>query len=635
MELVKAKKLYVRARKAYYNKEEPILTDAAFDELEDEIRALDPDWKELHKTGVKSDDKKTDTDLEHFMPSLNKQYPADMPKWLLRPLVQAMERALVMDKLDGTSLQLIYDKKKPVRLITRGDGETGGDVSFMIPWLVDYKVIPSSIPVSARMVFRCEALMTKKKFDTLWSTEAKGENGFANARNMVNGLFNRRDKHPALKHVSMVVLGVYGMAAHDGLKWASEVGFEAVCYSVVDRTNLSADSLSKLLERSRRTSAYEMDGLVLMETGWIYEYRKNEKPKHLPTAFKVNAEDSAPEVELLSLIWQKTRTGRWQPVFEIPPTEMDGAIVTRVTGNNPQWLLERGVGVGGVVKVLRSGGVIPKIVGVVRKAKLTPPPGPYKVKGAYWMIDGDQEDPMVRVRAIHHMLVTLGVENVAEKTVIKLHDCGLFKTKGAYIVWKSQPKSKRLGRLQIKAGLGPRQAEIVDEQIVNAMSKTIPLRTLMVASGFFDGLGDRKLKMIEDHGISMDVLNKLPLMDLQRVLDDVSGFSEKTILKIEEGMAVFRVWMTKCEPYLDVDGSLPKKATASGSALSGKKVCFTGYRDKEQAAMITAQGGEVVTSFSGSTNVLLYSSDGKKSTKVDKAGERAYTWHQLRAKFGF
>src|SRR5882672_3849441 len=115
MTLVEMKKLYKRAQRAYYNGDdldydENLMTDKEFDKLEDQIRKLDPAWKELAKTGVKVADKKTDTLLWRPMPSLNKMYDEAVPKFYAKH--KAVEKWIWSDKLDGTSLQLVYENGK-------------------------------------------------------------------------------------------------------------------------------------------------------------------------------------------------------------------------------------------------------------------------------------------------------------------------------------------------------------------------------------------------------------------------------------------------------------------------------------------------------------------------------------------
>ena len=130
------KKLYIKASKAYYNTDKTIMSDADFDNLEAKIRKAEPKWEQLAKTGIAVANKKTKAKLEKFMPSLNKIYPDKLPAWLEKH--HKIDKWVVMAKLDGSSIQLTYDNGQPSRLLTRGDGVVGGNISFLIPFINNF-----------------------------------------------------------------------------------------------------------------------------------------------------------------------------------------------------------------------------------------------------------------------------------------------------------------------------------------------------------------------------------------------------------------------------------------------------------------------------------------------------------------
>jgi DNA ligase (NAD+) len=620
-----AKRKYVKAKKAYYNSQ-PIMTDAEFDKMEDSIRRLDPSWKELKKTGVKTANKKTEVSHgSEPMPSLNKMYPEEVPKFFARPSSRKVKRWIIMDKLDGTSLKLIYENREPTKLITRGDGKNGGDISFFIPWLVRLGRIPEKIPSKDRVVFRIEALMQKKVFEKKWSKE------FDNIRNQVNGIFNRRDQHPALNNVDMVVLGIYGMPMAKGIQTARAWGHQTVEYGAfpVGMESKHDDFLANKLVHRRLSSLYEMDGLVVAPADWVMEYKNADKPKET-IAFKLNDEENADEVEVLEELWSKTRLNRWSCRVRIPPTEMDGVIVEYATAHNPAWMKEKGIGKGAVIKVLRSGGVIPKIVGVVKAAKFQGPPGKYELKGRFFYAAA--EDKATHVQQILFFMRTMGIELLAEKTIEKLYDF-TYKEPYDYLLIMEGGDARIAGhwRRFTDAGIGENQAEKLLNEIRRVLSGKISLRKLMVASGCFEnGIGDRKLKLLEEAGISMASLMKYKDVEkdkaaLARRILRVKGFSLKTAGSVVNGLIEFKLWFGRASYFLKVDGSLPEKINPARQLLAGVKVAFTGYRSEEQEQVVIDNGGEV-GSFSGKTTHLLYKDGGKASSKVEKAGSRATTW---------
>lgn len=596
--LTQLKKTYLEAKESYYN-ENPSMSDKEFDDLEDQITKLDPKWEALTKTGVKT--KKTEVRLNHPMPSLSKFYPDQVSKWLAKmnsPLYT------IMDKLDGSSLQVTYQGGKPVSVVTRGDGELGGEISFLIPHLNLPKVA-----YTKKFVFRAEALMTRKNF-TKYSSE------FENSRNMVNGLLNRRTPHSALGHIDIVVLGIFGMSLKGGLQWASELGLA----TVFNKTLSVSDSkeFEALLQLRKVKSKYDIDGLVVAPTCFKLIYETSDKPKDI-IAFKVNEDSAAPEVKVQSIIWQVSKHGRIIPKLEIEPTKIDGVTVTYCTVHNAEWMQERKIGPGAVVKILRSGGVIPKIVEVVKPGKFSPPAIEYSTDGVHFVVSkADLETKRgMTIKQITSFLEVLGIEGAKAKTVAALYDSGF----NSIIKFLKIPTVN--GRTEFllasKNVLGPKGEAKLLEQFRTLYSTKLSIKKLMVASGIFGvGIGERKLSMIENAGLNLSDLNEA---DLVSQLETVKGFGDASIEMIRVGLPTWK----KLESLVTklgytLDSSVTKKVKTSGK-LSGQLVSWTGYRSKEEEAWVTSKGGEVV-SFGSKTTILLYKKDGKASSKVDKAAAK-------------
>jgi DNA ligase (NAD+) len=617
------KQLYLEAKEAYYNTENTIMSDDEFDELEDIIKKYDPKWKELKKTGVSV--KKFEAPLYHPAPSLNKAYPEAIHKFINK--YSDVKEWVVMDKLDGTSLQLIYKQGRPYKLLTRGDGILGGDVSHLLNALIKAKKIPGHIPYKEIFVLRLEGVMAKSTFFQKWSKFILEDKGFENSRNMVNGIFNRKDSHVALKDIQLVVLGVYNRSLLVGLKQAENAGFEVINYK--ELRSISTEKLTSLLEQRKIQSEFEMDGLVIAPYDFHYMYKDAEKPKEI-IAFKFNNIEEAAEVKVEEVIWQKTRLKRWQPKIRITPTKMDGVMVQNVTAHNPTLMIEKGIGPGAIVKVLRSGGVIPKIVGVIKKAKFVPPPGQYLVKGRFfYMLEHDET---TEIRSIHHFMVSLGIELLAQKTIAKLYEELQFTSPKSYIHLIQKKDSVIDDRLQ-SAGLGPVQTVKIRKELKRVLCSSIKLKSLMVASGKFEnGMGEKRLTQLENHGISMYDLYHMDKDKMYNTINNLHGFKEKTTVALVEGIVAFRKWLRPLENLLEIDGKLPVKKIVKQGILTGYNISFTTYRDKQQEAKIEELVGKVI-SFSGKTDILLYKKGNKQSSKIDKAGDKAMTWEEFVSKF--
>ena len=617
MTLTQLKVLYKKAKNHYYNADcnsTPLMTDAKFDKLEDMIRQADPDWAELGSTGVKVN-KKTEVELSHFMPSLNKQYPEAMPKWLA---ANPASNYLVMEKLDGSSLQVTYKGGKPIQVVTRGDGIKGGDISFLIPNMKLPRIKDERL-----LILRCEAIISRSAFK-------RWESKFDNARNMVNGLLNRRDPHPALKDVDIITLGIYGVPLINGLVFAKSQQLPVVPFKPCDAKNLNTEVLINVLAARKQNSDYEIDGLVIAPSTFFMDYKNSDKPKGI-TAFKVNLDEDSVEAKVEHVIWQISGRGRIVPKIEIAPTKMDGVIVTYCTAHNAQWMNDRSIGPGAVVKLVRSGGVIPKIVEVLKPGRKVVPDIAHKLQGVHYVVSEANSDTerVIAVRRIHKFMTTLGIELLAAKTIARLYDSGMTSIKH-YI------KNHHLKHKFEHAGLGDKQIENILNELHRVLKAPMKMSQLMVATQIFGvGIGERKLKQIEDHGISMMGLLLMSDQDIEHALKDVSGFSTKTIKLILDGMPKWRKFYEFAAKHLTVDGKLEHKTVIKvKGSLSDQRVSFTGYRSTEDEAWITSKGGEIIN-FGSKTTILLYKQEGKASTKVDKArstGIQVLTIEELKAK---
>ena len=596
MSLAEKKALYLKAKKAYYLSE-PLMPDSAFDKLEDSIIAADPDWKHLAKTGVKV---KNEVPLFEFMPSLAKAYPHQADSWLKNN--PSHEGYLVMDKLDGTSLQLRIEGGKAVSLLTRGDGENGKDVTH----LLKSTTLPKSGATLKNATVRCEALFTKKGFKK-WAED------FDNARNGVNGVFNRKTAHACLKDVHIVALGTYGSALLTSLGYAEQWGLEVVPHKVFK--TLDSQKLTDYLEERKRLSPYEIDGLVIAPVRFAMKYNNSDKPKGI-TAFKVNSDDDAVQAEVLKIIYQVTGRRRIIPKILIKPVQIGGVVVKHATVHNGQWMIDRHVGPGAVVKLVRSGGVIPKIDDVVKKGKLQMPDITYKMEGVHFVTAKESRATSDRVDVLNivKFMKTFGIEHVAAPTATKLQS--KLPTPLAYVkAWKEDKLRNTITSL----GFGYGQAKRINDEFDRVFSQKVKVRTLMVALQVFDaGIGDRKLKAIEDHPIRLGTL--LKTRKLRELLQAVRGFSDRSIDLIESGLDKWAEAFTSFSEFLTIDDSLPqanKKPLVKGK-LTGQCVSWTGYRSKDEETAVEAAGGLVVP-FGSKTTLLLFKADGKASTKVAKA----------------
>lgn len=633
-EIESAKKKWLKANRAYHSEDGvAIMSDADFDKLENMLRKYVPEWGPLHSTGV-IDAAKEDVQLPHFMPSLGKHYPEEIEPWIASKSEQHGDGAqyLLMDKLDGSSLILGYRRGKPFFLATRGDGETGGDISFLLPFMN----VPKKLSVDAGynmirgdVYFRCEALMKNDVFAAKYSVAAVGEkDGKKTARAAVAGLLNSTgEKIDAnkLHDIDIVVLGVFSVVLGAGLDWACDNGFQTVTRKRYQLKALSAVVLDGLLIARRNKSPYDLDGIVIAPYLQNFNYKDNKRPKW-GTAFKRNADvEDAPQAKVKKIIWQLSHAGKWTPKIKIEPIIIDGVEVTHATAHNARWMKDFGIGPGAVVRLLRSGEVIPKIVGVdKRAAALCWPDGPTEWRGAF--LYSTVVTPRMRVKRLARFLERLGVEDIAEKNVILLHDAGVTTlTKMVLFACRTDKEAYRF--LTRSAGMGDAKSKRLIEQFPKILDAD--LRSFMLASSCFENIDASRFDMIETVIPLRDLIYK-SRDDLYAALLPVRGFKDKTIDRVYEGLQEFVKLFEKVQNLI----KLPTQEKTRPAALSngrwvGKTACFTGYRNKAQEQEFIENGGKIVSGVSKSLSVLFYDPEGKPSSKVAKAkslGVLVSTW---------
>lgn len=601
MNLAEKKDLYMKASDKYYNNRgRTKLTDAEFDNLEAEIRKADPKWEQLAKTGVASKNKKTEVALTYYMPSLRKHYPDTLPKFLAKQKAAS----LVMNKLDGGALQLTCDKGVPVQLVTRGNGVLGGDISFLIPYLN----LPKRIALKTCIVFRCEALMKAQVFNKKYADD------FENARNLVNGWLNRKTPHEGLKDVDIVVLGAYGSSMEVGLKHAATLGFDVVHWSKVPTTH----DFSKVLANRRAKSVYEMDGLVLCDPLHVFAYEDADKPKWM-VAYKENEDlADATKATVVEILWQDSPKSRLIPKIKIKPVRIGGTTVTYATCHNAKWMIDKGIGPGAVIQIVRSGDVIPKIVGVIKKAKPQLPTVAYKQVGVHFV--AVERSSEADVRALHKFFKVMGVEFLATKSLAMLYAQG-FKTPQHYMqVWR-----KGSDKDLVRAGMGKVMATKVLAELDRIFKPGVLLRDLMVASNCFDsGMGDRKLRAIEKfYTQDTNMLATLVKSDSATIINyllKVPSFSDKSAELVAKGMPTFKTWLRQALLHVAVRKPIAStvKAPVAKGKLTGQVVSFTTYRNKEHEKWVMDNGGEVAP-FGARTQYLIYRGDSKMNSKLEKA----------------
>lgn len=275
-----------------------------------------------------------------------------------------------MPKLDGLSLALVYEGGRLVRVVTRGDGTTGDDVTVLVRALVDG--VPERIDVPGRVEVRGEAVMLRSTF--LAYNVAHPDKPLINPRNAAAGTLRAKD--PAT--VAERRLQFFGFdldTSDDGAVADLAQGLRAVGIAGT-RMRVCADAeqaqaVITAIEQGRNELDYDLDGAVLRladRDAYAAAGTRWNSPRGA-LAYKFAAEEKT--TLLNEVVWDVGKAGKIVPVAWLEPVFVGGTTVTKATLANQQVIRARDIKVGDTVLVRRAGDVIPFVAGVLDASRRT------------------------------------------------------------------------------------------------------------------------------------------------------------------------------------------------------------------------------------------------------------------------
>ena len=337
------------------------------------------------------------------MQSLDNAFtPAELSEWVVKNPHQQF--ICVEPKCDGLALDLYYDNGILKQALTRGDGTIGEDVTANVLMISN---VPTRMKDRYSGNIRGEVLIPKWAFEIINEERIEaGEEPFANPRNAAAGALRQTDPEECRKRrcefIAYTLLptgNIPNPEFYEGqivrMKWLRDQGFATVPSlemfrfqfkpeidtSNIDPTNYDAmpemwkehiEGLLTRLEIHRRESPYEIDGLVFKIVDTRLHTRTDAKTPKWAIAYKFPAEEK--QVPLLDVVWQVGRTGMQTPVAVIEPTHLGGVVIENITLHNPDFIKRNNITIPGVLTIIRSGDVIPKVVGSEPVGRAVPIP---------------------------------------------------------------------------------------------------------------------------------------------------------------------------------------------------------------------------------------------------------------------
>jgi DNA ligase (NAD+) len=366
----------------YYVLDAPAITDAEFDKLWKELIALEakhpqyklPDSPTADVGGGFATHFEQHDHIEKMM-SLDNVFDADeLDTWFDRiEKTGAKNTWLCEVKVDGLAINLLYEKGRLTRALTRGNGTTGEDVTLNIktiksvPTELTGKNLPDTLEVRGEVFFPIKA------FDELNdSLEEAGKARFANPRNAAAGSLRQKDpKVTASRPLDVVV---HGIGAANGVSFEQQ----STAYELLKGWGLPTSNRFKVVktrkeviafideyEKHRHDVEHEIDGVVIKvnEIAVQNEIGFTSRAPKWAIAYKYPPEEVT--TKLLDIKVSVGRTGRVTPFAFMEPVKVAGSTVTNATLHNQEEIIRKGILIGDTVLIRKAGDVIPEVLGPV------------------------------------------------------------------------------------------------------------------------------------------------------------------------------------------------------------------------------------------------------------------------------
>ena len=591
----------IRSANASYRLGEPVMSDAEYDKLIDELRAVVTPEKfseivsTLNEGAVEGDDRKK---VRHpfIMGSLEK-LKYEEPKVVRKFIDKRVNgRMSVSAKVDGISCRLHYENGILTAASTRGDGFLGVDCTDKISYV---KFIPKTFGTET-MDIRGELVILKDDFATM--------EGYANPRNACAGIFNRKD--PTIDELAKVSFVAYTILGDKYTKAEQfsilEQTFKVAWHTEIDLDMLDSeddDVVEVLFEMANQDFDYETDGLVICDV----EYRN--EAKYTPDAcmaFKLNL--LAAQTRLIDVIWQgPQKNGRFNPVAVLEPIKLAGSMISRATIHNNDFIRKMNLRYGSIVQVVKGGDVIPHLVKVVSNGENTkeiefptvcPCCGTKLVETNLYMVCPNANCSDQLTLKTQHFLEKLDIDNISFKRLKQFN----LNTIEDLIRFRPNEKYKLEKKLY----------QDLNTKLFNKSKRDI------FAATDFEGISKKTLKKIFDfYGFETAVKHEnlvgLPVGVGDKTMAKFLAYVDGNAKIVDEIVSDGRYsYVEQAEP-----DARPSVATIIGS------ICFTGSLKtmgrKEASNLAERNGFEVKNSVTKGLTYLVTNDPNSGSTKNEKA----------------
>jgi DNA ligase (NAD+) len=640
-----------RANDLYYLSDAPEISDAEYDSLMFELKKLEAERPDLvtpdsptQKVGtvlgatfapVKHPNPMTSldnafgqSDLENFEDRINNVMG-----------VKGVTREYMMElKIDGLSINILYKAGKLVWAATRGDGETGEDVTANV---LTIPSIPRTLPQALDLEVRGEVFLSREEFARINADlEETGAAVFKNPRNAAAGTLRQKD--PSKTASRNLKAYFYAIGSHRGLpiqtqfgllEFLSKLGFSVSDQSEVVTGAAGIEAYHAKMTKIRSTLEFDADGSVakLNDLRLQDEVGFTSRAPKWAIAYKFPAEEVA--TKLLAITIQVGRTGKITPVAELEPRLVEGSEVSRATLHNQDFMVALDLRLGDRVLLRKAGGVIPEIVKVLineRDAHSAPFEFPTNcpacgselVKtGAHHFCRNDACKAKEFERIRHFVSRdAMDIQGLGDERINQLLEAGLVKDVADLYALEVE-KVAALDRMGEKSAV-----KLVDQ--IQA-SKSRELSRVIYGLGM-NMVGDKVSNLLERNFPDLPAIQHATLEQFS----SISGMGDTIAASIVDGLNLPRI--KALIDKLEAAGlNLTSNAKPIGTQLAGLAFVITGSLTKSRDEIqkhLEENGARVTGSVTKKTNYLIAGeAAGSKLDKAEELGVSVLNEAQLEA----
>ncbi len=623
----------------YYVLDRPEITDFEFDKLYRELVDLEAAHPELvtpdsptQRVGGKASDDFRKVRFRKPMLSLTNVFNGEE----LREFDRRVKNGLGTEdvqyvtelKIDGLSMNLVYEEGRLVQGLTRGDGRVGEDVTANVKTIRTIPLFIENAP--PYMEIRGEVYMPRASFARL--NEARDEAGlmpFANCRNAAAGSLRQLDPHvTAARNLDFFAYAIgetEGLAVHTQEELLKQL--EAFHFRVNPNYRLW-DSIEGVIEgvaeweEKRRELPYDTDGMVVK----VNDFRQQDalgatvKDPKWATAYKYPPEEAVTQVE--RIVVTMGRTGVLTPSADLAPVRLAGTTVKRATLHNLDFIREKDIREGDWVRIYKAGEIIPEVAAVLTEKRTgaekefhMPEACPVcggkvaRVEGeAAYRCTNPQCGGVVREKLIHFASRdAMDIEGLGPSVVDSLLAYGLVKDPADFYTLRAE-ELQQIERMGEK-----RAANLV---AAAADSRGRGLAKLLFALGI-RFLGAKGAELLTEKYHTLDAVMAASAEDLQETdgIGKVIAQSVYDYFRDERSLELVEKLKRAGVATEEV------KEDAEGAAFAGERAVLTGKLTamgrREAGDLIRRLGGEVQSSVTKTTTLVIAGADA--GSKLDKA----------------